>query len=425
MFERMARWLGMTDTPGRDGAPVSVIGGPMAEAVTFSLDDPRFKEWMRGQIIGGSATEALKLPSVQRAHRLICESIAMLPLRMVRSIDKNPEAAPRHPLHRILATKPNPWMTPYTFKGIMQANVLEHGEAFALIIRGRDRISGLVPLARGRVRTEQIDYFEPVHFIREADGRERKAERGELLHVRDLALAGAGCKSRVEWASEAISLAQSAQLAAKALYDNGLRIGGAITHPKSLSPDAQARLKGGMAAAKGAKNAGSWVVLEEGVTVTPFEAKAVDAQVLDQRRLQVEEVARVYGVPRPMMMLDETGWGSGIEQLAHLFVRFTLNPWFKSWEEALALACLSDNDLANGYAADFDERELLRGTMKDQAAFFAKALGSGGQPGWMTPNETRDVVGLPAHPDGNDLYQGAQAAPAAPAQQDEAEEEPA
>ena len=93
-------------------------------------------------------------------------------------------------------------------------------------------------------------------------------------------------------------------------------------------------------------------------------------------------------------MMDDTSWGSGIEQLGIFFIQYTLAPWFTAWEQEIARTLLTEAE-EEEYYAKFNERALLRGTLKDQADFFAKALGSGGHYPWMNVNEVRGLSELP------------------------------
>jgi HK97 family phage portal protein len=166
--------------------------------------------------------------------------------------------------------------------------------------------------------------------------------------------------------------------------------GGALKHPNKLGPDAYDRLKTSMEERySGVDNAGKWLVLEEGMEAQRFTMTGVEAQTVEARNHQIEEVARAFGVPRPFLMMDDTSWGSGIEQLAIMFVRFGLNPGIIAWEQALRRVLLKPADRKQ-YAIDIDEHELLRGTMKDQAEFFSKALA--GNP-WLVQNEVREEAG--------------------------------
>jgi HK97 family phage portal protein len=383
--------------------------GPMAMAEFMGPDDPRFKEWLRNALLGGggggvSVAEAMANPAVKRGMDLLSGSVAMLPLSMVRSRGMNPVALPDHPLHRVLAIKPNPWMSPFDFKRVMMLRLLQDGRAFAQVVRLNGRVTGLIPLWREQVRYEQDYDYEPRYWLRDADGRERRAAPGEILHLRDMDYCGPESPSRIQHAAEAIMLAQAVQVASRALFDNNLKPGGIVTHPKTLSPAAQNRILESIEARKGAANAGRWMVLEEGMSAAPWVQSLADSQGVEQMRMQVEQISRVLGIPRPLMMMDETNWGSGVEQLGHLFVRFGLNMWFRIFEEAINVTLLPEADLRAGVSADFDESELLRGTMKDLATFLGKALGGGGSASFLTQNEARNMVGYAAHDDGNELF---------------------
>ena len=140
------------------------------------------------------------------------------------------------------------------------------------------------------------------------------------------------------------------------------------------------------------------------VQATPTASTAQNSQQNETRQMQIEEIARVFDIPRPLLMVDETSWGSGIEQLGIFFVRYSLNSWFKAWEQAVRRSLLTKRERREDELfADFDERELLRGSLADQAEYYAKALGAGGQAAWMKPNEVRDDVGLGSDPDGDKL----------------------
>ena len=139
--------------------------------------------------------------------------------------------------------------------------------------------------------------------------------------------------------------------------------------------------------------------------------------------MQVEEIARITGTPRPLLMLDETNWGTGVEALGRFFVQYGLNPWFEAWQQAAERSLLSDDE-ADRYAVKVNAGALLRGSMKDQADFFAKALGAGGQEPWMTQNEVRDTLDMPRKDGGDVLGKGAMNAAANTAEPEPDDVEP-
>ena len=103
-------------------------------------------------------------------------------------------------------------------------------------------------------------------------------------------------------------------------------------------------------------------------------------------------------MPRPLLGVDDTSWGSGIDVLGQFFVRYGLNPWFEAWEQAIERSLLDDAE-AEIYQAKFNAGALLRGSMKDQAEFFAKGLGAGGHAPFLHPDEPREWLDMPKRDD--------------------------
>lgn len=398
--------------------------------VEIDINDPNFAERLRG----GAETEsgvimtpmaALRVSAAFRCIDLISSAVGRLPLYLIREGgDGERTIEVDHPLYWVLMHEPNGWQTPFDFKSTMQARVLLYGDAFALVVRSLGRVIRLIPLDPHRVRVEQLaDYSVLYHYSR-PDGGVVIFGPQDILHLHGTSVDGLNGLSRTRYAKEALGLSLKAEQAAANLFKNGQITPGAFEFPNQLSPEAYQRLQESMSSRRaGGANAGRWIVLEEGGKAGSISASAVDNQHLEMRQYQVEEVARAFGVPRPLLMVDETSWGSGIEQLATMFVRFGLAPWFTVWEEALARCALTRDERRAGYILDFDEQELLRGSMKDQAEYFAKALGSGGRGAWMVPNEVRRLQGLSPHPDG-DTFPLPAAAPAnpSPAQKDPSDE---
>jgi HK97 family phage portal protein len=382
--------------------------GPVGHAVlAYSLDDPFLVDFMRGgqEAASGamvSVESALRNPAMFRAVSLISYAIGMLPLHLID--DETKEKQTDHPLFRILHRRPNDWQSAFDFRALMQLRALVHGNAYALIIRsrqirtGRDAIVRLVPLDPFKVRVVQRDDWSIVYEYQPKVGAMRVLQPSEVFHLRGLSLDGINGLSLVKQARDAIGLAISAELAAGRLFKNGSFIGGALTHQGKLSDQAFERLKASLAEKEGAANAGKNLILEEGMKYEAISQTARDSELSALRKMQVEEIARVTGVPRPLLMVDETSWGSGIQALGQFFVQYALNPWFEAWQQAIERSLLSDEE-AGRFAVKFNPGGLLRGSIAEQGDFFAKALGAGGQPGWMSPNEVRRTNDMPDDPD--------------------------
>ncbi|WP_048996135.1 phage portal protein [Burkholderia multivorans] len=375
----------------------SVPASPVPGETFDGLDDPRLKEYIRrGELDGGSGREALALRNmaVLRCVTLISGTIGMLPMNLISSDDSKTVLADE-PAHRLLKYKPNDWQTPMEFKSLMQLRAMLDGESMARIVWSGNRPIRLIPLDRGSAKARLTSTWQIVYDYTTPAGDTIELPAREVFHLRDLSLDGVSGVSRVKLSRNALELAEQAERAASRTFRTGVMAGGAIEVPKDLSDNAYGRMKASMQENHtGSENAGSWMLLEEGATAKQFSNTAASAQQIENRNHQIEEVARMYGVPRPLLMMDDTSWGSGIEQLAIFFIQYGLSHWFVSWEQASARAFLPEK-LLGQRQFKFNEGALLRGTLNDQAAFFAKALGAGGQSPWMKQNEVREMLDLP------------------------------
>lgn len=369
-----------------------------AEGITFQgLDDPALLEFIRnGQL--GESNRMLRNTAALRSLSLISNGLGMLPTSLYRTGDDK-EVAKDHPAHKLLRYKPNPWQTPMEFKSQMQMLLETEGNAYARIIRSGGRPIHLIPFEKGKVDAKLGSSWRMQYRCTTENGGQITLDQEEILHVRELSFDGVLGLSKRKLSTEVFELAEQAQRAAGNIFKTGVMAGGAIEVPHALSDQAYRRMRESLdSGLSGSENVNKWMITEEVAKANPFTSTAKDGQQLESRNHQIEEVARLYGVPRPLLMMDDTSWGSGIEQLAIFFVQFTMTPRFTCWEQALARSLLTDKERESLYFK-FNERALLRGTLKDQADYFAKALGAGGHQPWHTANEIRDLAEYPADPD--------------------------
>lgn len=369
-----------------------------AEGITFQgLDDPALLEFIRsGQMT--SANRMVRNMAALRSLSLISNGVGMLPINLYKSgADKT--VMREHPAYKLIRIKPNPWQTPMEFKSQMQLLLETEGNAYARVIRAGRRPIHLIPFEKGRVQAKLGSNYQMQYTCTTENGGQITLEQDDMLHLREMSFDGVLGLSKRQLSEEVFDLAHQAQRAALNVFKTGVMAGGAIEVPNALSDQAYRRMKESLAEGySGAENVNKWMITEEGAKANRFSSSAKDAQQIETRDHQIEEVARLYGVPRPLLMMDDTSWGTGIEQLAIAFVQFTLAPRFQCWEQSLARSLLSDGERGELYFKT-NERALLRGTLKDQADYFAKALGSGGHQPWHTANEIRDLAEYPADPD--------------------------
>jgi len=375
----------------------------IASEGAMAMDDPRLLAFMRN---GGASTggHELRNMAVLRCVSLICGTIGMLPMSLV---EDGPEkrVASEHPAHKLLKVKPNSWQTPLEFRRQMQLSQLRHGDAYARIVWSAGRPIALIPLDSLAMKAELGDDWRMVYRYTTKKRGTVVLDQKDVFHLRDLSVDGVTSLSRMRMASTAIQLALDAERAASRTFNTGNMAGGAIEVPNALSDKAYGRMREGLDTEfAGISGAQRWMIVEEGGKANKFGSTAQEAQQAENRNMQIAEAARAFGVPRPLLMMDDTRWGSGIEQLGIFFLQYTMLEHFTNWEQASARSLLSDAELER-LKPKFNVRALMRGTLKDQADFFAKALGAGGQAPWHTQNEVRDLLDYPesAQPGTNDL----------------------
>lgn len=419
---------GVETTPppiGHNGGSAMVDRtGPVQMWQSMEVDSPLLIEFMRGgQVSSGGmhVTEmtALRNSTYFRGENLIASSIGMLPtFLMRRTIDRNGkeriEKATDHPLYRVLKKRPNSYQTAFEFKSYMQQLALRDGNAYGLIIPDyRGRTDQIIPLERGSCKPKLSDDWILTFEYRRPTGGTVTLNANQVFHFRHpMTRDGLTGLSLRDIARETLGTAAQAERAAGKMLKGGVMAGGALESANTLGEEAIERLKESMRERQvDGEYAGEWLVLEEGLTAKPFITSAKDAQYDELRKRTVEDIARYMDVPRPLLMMDETAWGTGIEQLGLFFVTYCLMKWFCAWEQAIERSCLTlAEQNADELYVKFNEGALLRGSLQHQAEFFKAALGP--NQGYRTINEVRGAFDLNPIEGQDDIPAPSSAAPA-------------
>jgi HK97 family phage portal protein len=380
----------------------AVRSAPVPHAVegyyTHDLSDPALLEAMRGAsgrtgVTGVAVNErlALRNSTYFRALSLQCGSIGMLPLHLRKRDGRNVEKATSHPLFNVLHKKPNDFQTASRFKSYMQLCAINDGNAYALKIKSRGAVRQLIPLPRRKVKPRLTDTFELVFDYERPSGGRVTLTTDDVFHFgTPLTVDGLNGISMLDVAADTLGIAVTAQQAAGRMLTKGSIARGALETDQTLGDEAIANLKDSLRENyAGTSATDDWLILEEGLKAKAFGYNAKDSQLIELMKREAEEIARFTGVPRPLLMFDETSWGSGIEQLSLFFITYCLMPWFVIWEEAIWMWLLTPEEQKT-YYAKFNEGALLRGSLKDQAEFLKAALGPNAA--YITPNEAREYT---------------------------------
>lgn len=352
---------------------------------------------------------AMQMTAVYSCVRILAEAVAGLPFHVYRyKEDGGKEKALEHPPYRILHDEPNPEMTSFIFRETLMTHLLLWGNAYAQVIRnGKGEILALYPLMPNRMSVER-DAAGQLYYTYTRYGDEAQQHKAitvrlkptDVLHIPGLGFDGLVGYSPIAMAKNAIGLAMATEEYGAAFFANGASPGGVLEHPGVIKDPVRVK-ESWNAAYQGSANAHRIAVLEEGMKYQPIGISPEQAQFLETRKFQINEIARIFRVPPHMVGDLEKSSFSNIEQQSLEFVKYTLDPWVTRWEQAVNRALLLPNEKPLLFAK-LNVDGLLRGDYASRMSGYATAR----QNGWMSANDIRELENLDRIPsdEGGDLY---------------------
>ena len=343
---------------------------------------------------------ALQTTAVYACVRILAETIAALPLHTYQYTPGGKEKAAEHPLYYLLHCEPNPEMTSFVFRETLMGHLLLWGNAYAQIIRdGRGRAVGLYPLLPNKMIVNRNDQGQ-LYYQYEKDGCLYILNRHEVLHIPGLGFDGLIGYSPIAMAKNAIGMAIATEEYGAKFFANGANPGGVLEHPGVVKDPARIR-ESWNAVYQGSGNAHRVAVLEEGMKFQSIGIPPEQAQFLETRKFQINEIARIFRIPPHMIGDLEKSSFSNIEQQSLEFVMYTLDPWVVRWEQAIQRALFSESEKWQ-FFVKFNVDGLLRGDYESRMNGYAV----GRQNGWLSSNDIRELENLNRIPEdaGGDLY---------------------
>ena len=367
--------------------------------------------YMGGSSAGKSVNErsAMQMTAVYACVRILSEAVAGLPLHLYRyKDDGGKEKAIDHSLYHLLHDEPNKEMSSFIFRETLMTHLLLWGNAYAQIIRnGKGEIIALYPLMPNKMKVDRGEDGELYYiYSRSTDEANAKEDSTvvltprEVLHIPGLGFDGLVGYSPIAMAKNAIGLAIATEEYGAKFFANGAAPSGVLEHPGTIKDPARLR-ENWNSTFGGSANSGKVAVLEEGMKYTPISISPEQAQFLETRKFQINEIARIFRIPPHMVGDLEKSSFSNIEQQSLEFVKYTLDPWIIRWEQSLSRSLLTPDEKKT-YFFKFNLEGLLRGDYASRMNGYATAR----QNGWMSANDIRELENLDKIPAelGGDLY---------------------
>lgn len=334
-----------------------------------------------------SPAMAMKLTAVFGCVRVLAESVGMLPCFLYQSTDNGRVKAPKERLYSLLYTAPNDYMTPQEFWEYLIASLCLRGNFYAYKVKTLGEVVELLPLLPNSVQPKLDENWNPVYQVTFPDGSCDVLSQDEIWHVRTFTTDSLVGLSPISYARQAIGLGLATEEHGARLFGNGAVSSGVLQTDQVLTDEAYKRLKENFQEQhQGLSNAHKPMILEMGLKWNQISMSAEDAQFLETRKFQLEEICRIFRVPLHMLQNTDRATFNNIENLGMGFVNYSLVPYLTRIEQRINLGLVNKEKRGQFYAK-FNVGALLRGDMKSRYESYATGINWG----ILSPNECRDL----------------------------------
>lgn len=337
---------------------------------------------------------ALQVTTVAACARVRAEGLSV-PFRLYQETEGGRKIASDHPLHMLISRRPNGWQTSLEFLETVSFHLDLTFNAFVFMNKvGRAReIRELIPIEPSRVRIEQLSDYSLKYWVRGKDGREQEFTSDAIWHLRGPSWNSWAGLDAIAMTRNAIGLSSAIETSQSEAQKNSPQTSGVFAVKENLSPDKFTFLAAWMDKhLPGGERAGKPMILDMDAKFARLAMSAVDQQLLETRKFQIEEICRGMRV-WPIMVGhagDQSPTFASASEFFQAHKTYTLDPMYRRISQSANVNLLSEEELRQGYYTKFIANALMNAAPKDKAEYYAKALGSGGIKGWLTQNEVRD-----------------------------------
>lgn len=343
-----------------------------------------------------TADGALSIAAAYRCIRLISESIATLPCKVYTENSRGESAVDfDSPLYPLLHDSPNSSQTAFEYWEAVGQSLAMWGNSYSFRDNDRNgRVVSLLPIRPDSCVPYRVRETGKVRYKANIDGSDEDLPAENVFHIKGWG-GGFGLTglSPIALGRHGLGLSMAVEESAAKFFSNGMRPAGTVSVDQVLKPEQRTQIKNNMLEYQGAQNAGKILLLEFGMKYSPLSFPPEDAQMLQTRAFNVEEVCRLFGVPPFLAFLTEksTSWGTGLEQQQLGYLIFSLMPYLERIEQACNKWLLPPAERLRT-KVEFNVEGILRADSSARGQFYAQLIGNS----VMTPDEARRKEGLPA-----------------------------
>jgi HK97 family phage portal protein len=280
-------------------------------------------------------------------------------------------------------------MTAFEYRELIQSHLALYGNGYSIIeMNGSGQVIELFPLRPDKMQQiAQQPNGRWAYLYQFPNGRTEWFDQSKIWHLRGLGSDGRIGYSPIQLMRQSIGLGQAAESFGARFFGNDARPGMVLETPGTLSDEALEHLRDSWDSEhSGVDKSHKTAILEEGLKASTIGIPPEDAQFLETRKFQTQEIARAYRIPPHMLADLDKATFSNIEHQGIEFVQHTMQPWFKRWEQSIQKWLMLERDRST-FFSEYLIDGLLRGDSKTRAEFYSMAR----QWGWLSANDIREL----------------------------------
>jgi HK97 family phage portal protein len=341
-----------------------------------------------------TSKNAMQISTVFACIRVLAESIGMLPLALHETVDGSTKKVSGTPLAAMLRNGPNDFMTAQEYKELITVHLCLRGNHYSYKNRVAGRVVELLPLNPSAVEVKVTSEWVVTYKVTFPDGTAKELPQDDVFHVRLFSIDGVNGVNPIEYARNSLGLSRATERHGSKLFTNAAQPVGGFKTDKALQKDQIASLKEQLSEYSG-EGAYRNLILSGGMDWFQTTMSSDDAQFLETRKFQRNDICGIFRVPPHMVGDLERATFSNIEHQGLDFVRSSLMPYLTRIESRINKTLVANSN----HFAKFNANALLRGDMAARAAFYTQMV----QNGALSPNEIRDLEDMNRR-EGGDIY---------------------
>lgn len=354
---------------------------------------------MSGQRV--TLEKSMQVSAVWSCVRILAETISTLPLKVYQKLPNGYRAdAKENPIYKVLCVEPNKTQTPVKLLEFLVASMSIKGNAYFEKIMIGNRLIALLPILPQDVTDiKQLNNGKYEYTITK-DSKERKLLEDKVWHIRGFGLDGFLGLDAFSTGKNIIGAAMASNETSSKFFEKGMSASGFLSSDSLLTPEQRESIRKKMEVFSGSGNSGKLMVLEAGLKYQGISINPEQAQMLETRGYDVEEICRFFKVPPTLVgyMSKNSSWASSLDALNRQFLTYTLLPIIRNIEQSITKNLVSLTEKETVFAK-FNYEGFLRADSSGRSSYYNTALTNG----WMSRNEVREKEDLPPM-EGGDIY---------------------